>query len=694
MANRLLRKVKSFTVLLLILASVLMSLSFLRVAEAETKIISITPSSGNVGTSVQLLANMSTLNGTYVIQFDAENVTSGTATANSANASFNVPHAPEGSHNVTIIDLATRETNTTSFTVVTLYSVKPIIPELPSQLQEGANVIVSVNMTGGESNHTYPNITVQTPSADLTYTALKNITTTITGDFYDNLTYPSDFSSGASTNFTGEYKILFNATVASQFFIGLTNSSEYHRGDILNIKAVDYYPPNDNVTLTIKLENRIIDSINRSATDGLVNLEWAVPFNATIGNYNVSITPVPNSKKNASDTQIFTVPGFKMDIFTLNLANKAVPNVFVKAYDFAANTYYNATSGTDGSVVLMLETGKHTCEAFFKDVRVSEMNFTVTTKEELNFTCQLTTLNINVIDAQNVNIPDVSVSLSYNYITNLGGKENRTGADYGETGITGILQLLSMLPNITYSLNASRYGIIFNQDNNTLPDLHGAPYVDVKIFCPVRTLQVKAVDAQNQSIANVAVKAQELVGGLEYSETTDVDGTAVLNCTFGKYVLKVYTDRILLNQTATDLLQNQNITIICKFYGLNVSIRVIDYFGQPIVNANVTLHREGLTVPPDLTKTDGKVTFNNIVGGNLQIAVYLPGQTQRYAANRFFVDSSTAIQIQMGKCVVLAGSLIETGQLATAIIIVIALVLVLALEVYKRKWSAPKKSSD
>ncbi len=702
------KKIKSLTFLLLILTSALLFISFLHEVRAETKVISINPSSGYVGTSVQLTANITTVNGTYLVQFDGENVTSGLATENNVNASFIVLHAPEGGHNVTIIDTATGENDTTTFTVLMSYSFKPDVPESPAQLQQGANVTISINMTGGKSNYTYPNVTVQTPSGNLKYEALKNITTNFTGDFYDNLTYPNDFSSGANTNFTGTYQIIFSETTASQFFIGLTNSSEYHRGDIVNIKAIDYYPPNENVTLTIKYDDKIVGTpINWTATDGVIDVNWEVPLNLTLGNYNLNITPVPKSKENASDTQIFTVPGFKTEIFTLNLANKTVPDIFVKTYDNSSKTYHNTTSDADGLAVSTLELGDYSCEAYFKNVRVGEINFSIAKEEvnftsgewlnKLNFTCQLVTLNINVIDAQNFSIPQVSISLNYNYTTNLNAKENKTGADFSETSITGMLQLHSLLPNITYTINASRYGEVFNQGNNTISDLPATAYFDVTIFCPARTLQINVTDAHNQPITNVNVKVQELMGGLDYNKTTDSNGLAVLDCTIGNYTVKVYSNEILLNETTVNLFQNQNISVTCKIYGLNVLIKVVDYFGQPIPNANITLQRENLATRLGQTQSDGTVTFDNLIGGDLQIALYLPGQTQPYEQNSLFVDDSTTIQIiqiKIEKYVILAGFLIETSQLAIAIIIVVTLILILFLEVYRRKRLQAQKSES
>jgi len=682
-------------VLLLIITFAEATLSFLGPVKAETKIMYVLPTSGIVGSTVQIIANISTPNGQYKIMLGENEILSRNAQENNATVLITIPHASEGPHNLTLFDVSAGENDTEIFTVLTSYSFEPIVPASPAQPQEGANVTITVNMTGGKSNYTYPNVTIQTPSGNLAYEATKNITTTVVGDFCDNLTYPNDFSNGASTNFTGEYRILFNETLVSQFFIGLTNASEYHRGEILNAKAVDYYPPNDNVTVTIKLGDKLIYTESWNVTDGIVNLTWPIPLNATIGYYNLSITPIPKSKENASDTQTFWVPGFKTRVLTLDLANKTIPDIFVKAYDTSGDAYYSNTSDPAGLAVLMLEIGEHSCEAFFKDVRVGEINFTISKEDKWNLTCQLTTMNINVIDAQNLSIPKVPISLSYNYTTNLGEKKNETHTDFGETNITGTLQMYPLLPNVTYAINASRYGEVFNQDNNTLPDLSAMAYVDVTIFCPVRTLQVSVIDGRNRSIENVIVNAKELMGGLSYSANTDVTGTTILNCTFGKYVVKVFVGEILLNETTVDLFQNQSISMICQLYGLTMSVKVVDYFGQPISNANVTLHREGLEPRSAWTQSDGMAIFENIIGGNLQIVLYLWGQTHPLVTSTFFVDNSvTTYTIKIEKYVLLAGLLVETSQLTTAIIIILALVLIVSIEVYRRKRVKPQKGES
>jgi hypothetical protein len=697
--NLSLKKTKSLAFLLLILTSTVMTLSFLSRVRAQTTITSISPTSGYVGMNVTLIANITTPNGQCQVLFDeVPRLSEVNATGNNLTASFVVPHTFEGVHNVTVVDLRAGENDTAPFTVLPLFSIGPAgLPSSPAQLQENATLTISVNITGGQSNYTYPEVKVQTPSGNLTYETVGiNITTDVTGDFYHNLTYPTDFSTGANTNFTGEYTILFNETAVNQFFIGLTNSSEYHRGDDVDIEAVDYQP-DQNVTVTISGVDVSYSVPPFNATvgsDGVVRTSWNVPYNVSIGSYSLNITSTPPLKSNGSESQIFRVPGFKTDIFTLNLANETVPNVFVKTYDNSTNTYSNATSGLDGSVSVMLERGDYSSETFFKEVGVGETNFTVNEEAPRNFTCQLTDAIINVIDAQNVNIPFVSISLAYNYTTNLGTPENRTGTESGETDITGALQTYSLLPNIPYTINASRYGEVFNQDNNTVYDLPAEAYANITVLCPTKTMHVNVTGAYDQPIQSARVTAQEIMGGVNYSNTTAADGTADLNCTFGRYAVKVYAGETLLNETAFDLFEDENETIKCQLYGLSVSVKVVDYFGQPIPNAKVTWQGNGLQ-NSSTTGSDGIATFSNIIGGSLQVAVCLPGQSQPCVVTTSYVESpTTTITIGIGDYVLLAGFLIETSQLTTAIIIVLAVVLVLLVEVYRRRRVATKKSSS
>jgi hypothetical protein len=672
-------------------------------AKSSVTDLIIEPTFGYVNDTVNVQANTTQENGTYTILFDTTPLTSGTATGTTINTNITIPNTTSGLHNVTIRD-QTGETNTT-VTVLTKYSLSTSHPPTPQQLQQNDTTTIFLNVTGGEANPVHwANLTITTPNTDTYWMNITLTNTTETGVHKTNVTYPSAgwTPTTPNTNYTGTYTVNWLNETQSQatttFSIGITNQTQYHRRDTADIRAVDYQP-DQNVTITIQNStitqtSSFSTTFNATAdTNGVIHATWNVSSNTPIAIYNITITPTPPSKANATDTQTFTVPGFLVNVFTRNLANQTVPSIFVRAHDQQSNAFYNASSNATGVASFMLERGNQIYEAIYKLVKVGDASDVITGEKSLNFTCQLTTLNTTILDAQNptTTIPFVTVTITYNYTTNFEVTQNRTDRETGTTTISGTLQFTSLLPNITYIVNASRYGEIFNQDNNTIPNLPTTPYYDTTILLPSRTLQLTVVDGINQPIPNATVQAQEATGGLTFTQTTDPTGTATLTGSFGRYSIFVYTNNILLNQTTIDLFQNQNETMTCNLYNLDISVSVTDYFGQPIANAKVTWQGNGLR-NSGTTASDGKVTFNNIIGGNLRFTVSLPGQSQTNVVATSYVDSSTTIQIRIGEYVNLLGFLVETSQLAIVIIIVVAVVLILALEIYRRRRH--KKSKE
>lgn len=698
MLHSLIRKVKPLTLTLLIVASATLTFLSLPPVKAETQIISLTPSSGYVETVVQIIANLTTENGQYKLKFDQIELAGGNAVGNKVNASFTVPHKPQGTYNVTIIDVKTSENSTATFTVLTSYSFEPLIPEHPFQVRQGENVAILLNITGGQANYNYPKIKVQTPAAGLYEVVNKNIVTNELGDFSGTFTYPTEFSNGANTNFTGEYKVIFNETLVGAFSIGLTDCSEYHRGDLVKIKAVDY-SVYDNVTITIESGAKIVDSFSWPVELGVVDAYWTVPNATSKGNYTLSIMPVPTSKQNAPDKQTFAIPGFKTEIVPKNLAGEAVPGVLIKIYDLIVGEIYEVESDEFGVANIRLERGDHNATAYFKEVKVGNLSFVITHEGEmLDLQCQLTNLNITVVDAQNVNvkIPFVSLSLTYSYVAELNMEELGTEqAENYQTDISGTVQLHSMLLNATYVVNASRYGEVFNEGNDTFSNLQLQAWNNIVISCPVKSLNVNVVDGKNQPIADAVVEAQELMGGLRYGGSTNQNGQSILSCVFGMYFVKVYHNGILLNETEVNLFNHQNLTLKCIYYNLPISIKIVDYFGRPIQNANVSLERNSVMLSSQLTGVDGMVKFTEI-GGMLTIKVYLLGQNLQTKVLTIFVseerNETNPVEIKIERYVFLAGYLIETAKFAAAVLVAGVIILILALEVYRKKRLKPIKT--
>ncbi|MCS7115589.1 MAG: hypothetical protein N0A00_09410 [Candidatus Bathyarchaeota archaeon] len=645
-----------------------------------------------------MIANITTENGSYRLKFGQTELGVGNAVGRTVNVSFTVPHTPHGIYDVTIIDVETGESSTTAFTVLTACSVEPLLPEPPVQVEQGGKIEILVKITGGKANFEYPKIKVQTPAVNLEYEVKgKRIFTDNFGDFQGVFTYPTDFSNGANTNFTGEYKILFNGTVVGTFFVGLTDRSEYHRGDPVKVRAVDY-SAYDSVNITIKLGNENVASFNWPVTGGVVDARWRVPDNALVGNYTVSITPVPASKRSAPDTQTFEVPGFRTEIFPRNLAGEAVAGVLVKIFDGRVNTTYEVESSDEGVASVWLERGEYNAKAYFKGVSVGSLTFNLTGEGRLSLPCLLTNLNITVVNAQNGNmgIPFILLNLTCSYVSDLNGERVTEPPTLYQTGITGTLQLRSMLLNAMYVVNASRYGRVFNEGNNSFSNLQATAWNNIAIVCPVKNLQINVVDAKNQPIADAFVEAQELTGGLHYSGFTDQNGRIPLNCVFGVYRVKVYYRGELLNEAEVGLFENQTLTIRCSRYNLPIHFKIVDYFGQPIPNVNVTLERNNMVLGSKLTESDGTAKFVES-GGALTVKVYFYGQNQPVTSSTIFVDGerneTNPIEIRMVKYVILAGFPIETAQFAATLLVLAVVMVILALEVHGVRRLKPKKSA-
>lgn len=688
------RKAASLLCLVLILASFFASFSFLPKVRAETVIASLSPSGGVVGTIVDLMANLTTANGTFQVLWDNNVlIPNGVAVGNSVNVTFTVPAATSGSHAIVLIDVAKGENSTVSFGVSTAYSFD-VLPKLvaPAQSQEGDSFQFSLNMTGGDQGKTnVANVTVEAPN-NASYSDFGNIATGNDGSGILIMNYPGDF--GGNTNFTGQYSVFFNGTLEWTFSVGLTNSSEYHRNQALDIKAA--YASGENVILTLTGNALNYSESLTADMTGIVHyvnstILSSAPASST---YTVNLTSAsgPTSKA-PPDVQIFTVPGLAVNITTRNLAGEPVPNLSVQVFE-NSNSVYNLTSNANGTalsngIVPMLEVGNYVCNASLGNQEIGRRAIAVDeTSTTFDLYCNLTNLIVVVRDEDGVMIPDVALSLA---------DENRpTSAltlqptDVNGTSIAhSILPLLDNAP-ISYVLNASRYGTVFNTTAHLQLPVIGSSVLS--IVCPKENLLVNVVDGSGQPISNANVSATEAKGGLFYSNTTLADGNTIIHATFGRYLVQVYVNGIELNETTVDLnITTVNVLMNCALYGLSVSVRISDYFGQSVPNLNVTLQRTGYQ-KSIISGSDGLAVFNNIVGGDLQLSVRQGGESSPIAVETVSVDNAMTVDIRLGKYLVLAGMLVETGPFVTVMMIVLTVIFIICLEVYMKRRAKPKKS--
>ena len=85
------------------------------------------------------------------------------------------------------------------------------------------------------------------------------------------------------------------------------------------------------------------------------------------------------------------------------------------------------------------------------------------------------------------------------------------------------------------------------------------------------------------------------------------------------------------------------------------------------------------------TQGDGTATFDNVIGGNIEITAYPSGNEGAFAAENLYLDSPTTVQIKMASFVALGSLLLGTSLLATLIVVLIAVILFVGIEIYQRK---------
>jgi hypothetical protein len=698
-----LKKKVAFTLLILMSAAFLFMPFSQVVGQLGVNIYLVNPEDeGVVGQVVNLQGTIDTKNGEYEIWFGNKLAVSNSSEGYYVNTNFSIPELSEGDYTIILRDVQKNVNATYAFTVLMAYYIEAIEPSPPKQLQEGSDVVFNVKLTGARSGTSYyANVTVKLPSPlSTSYFRLVELSSSSQDTIATaQVTYPHDAfqPEGSLTNYTGSYKVYFNETqqlAVDQFFVGFTDLSEYHRGQAVVIRAIGYQP-NENATVSIKNEETratVHSETVTASSEGVINSSWAVPSAALIGDYNMTITP-ENTDKLVPDSQLFTVPGYTVKIQTLNLAGEFVSQIVVEAHDQATGRIYNSASGSDGVATLNLEKGNHTIIAFWNGVEVGKINAPITGESTFDLTCELTNLKITIQNKERNRIPFVNLDITYQYVTT---KDNlpKTGHASGQTDLSGTFTLKSILPGISYIVNASLYGIVFNTGNNTVTGLPAQPVSEVMILCPSQTFTLKIVDYNLAAIPNARVEMFEVTSGLFHGATADTAGTVTVEVTFGKYRLRVYKDDILLNEIIIEVFGDEQRDIRCSLYNIQISVRVVDYFEQPVPNINVMLSGPEIETRSATTHSNGITIFSNIIGGNMQIIAYPEGMEGSYEAVNLRVEEPTEIQIKLAKYILIGPFLIESSALATFIVILLAILMFVSIEVYRRKRAKPAKSES
>jgi len=680
------KKIITVSILFLItLAAVVTPLEVYAQTNIGVAIIQITPSTatGPVGTSVNIQGSIYTKNGSYQLILGKTVVATSISEGYYVNRNFTVPELPSGPYALILRDVAININYSSAFSVSTGYMINAI----PSSVQEGNSITLNVSVTGGQTSTSYnADISVSFPSSlGTTYSKTVSLgTPNVKGTASAQFTFPdSSFQpSGSTTVYAGVYSVYFNKSASlaqNQFSVNFIDSTTYHRGQTVNVRAIGYQP-NEPATLTVTSvkSSSPLDTVSVTASaEGIITTSWVVPSKADIGDYTIKISP-QNNPKSIPDSETFSVIGYAVKVQTTNLAGEVVPEISIQALDASTNTVYDAISGSDGVANFKLDKGTYALTALWNGVSAGGTNITVSGDATFTFPLQLTNIKITVKSISGVTMPFVDLDVAY--------QSNTVGAS-GQTDSSGSFVLHSALAGSSYTIDASIYDQIFNAGNNTISNLPAQATVQVFIICPSKTLSLKVVGYNQEAIPDARVELVELSNGLFYSATTDNNGAASAQATFGMYRARVYKGNALINETNVQVFNDSQQQIRCTLFGIQLSVAVVDFFGNPISNVKVTLN--GPEQLSEVTQNNGKVIFNNIVGGNMQIIAQATETKDAYQALALTVNQPTEVQMKIEKYVALGSLLIPASSLITILIILVAIILFALVEIYRRKRVKP-----
>lgn len=399
---------------------------------------------------------------------------------------------------------------------------------------------------------------------------------------------------------------------------------------------------------------------------------------------------------------IFTVPFLTLpiqaspdqvvdvQIRTVNLNREPLAGVTVEVYnattDPEALVEKGVTNQTGWVRFQLVNDMYYSFKAFWKDEEVGslpEQSITSNTVID-DFQCSLAHIKVAVIDEAGFPLPYIDLVLEYSYLT----RHNETVPKIFsfETRENGTIVVPNMLTNANYTIGARRFGSLFNTTqilglNQLLKD----GWANITITCPTYTLFVHLVDSGKLPLPNVEVEiyawsSQTLV----QSETSNDRGNATFNCTFGRYRVMVYgysgelKRRIFLNETVVDLIEDQLfLSIHCKIFNITPSVKVVDYFGQPIPDAVIELERrfdqEWVKIVP-VRKTDVYgVSSLPKIGGDYRVSVYVTGDLCE--TRTLYLDETKVLLFKTEKYAMVSGLPIEASRL----IVYISLILLITL---------------
>jgi hypothetical protein len=665
---------------LLTLAAFMFPLGTLAQGTMGVTIIQVTPSeqTGAAGTTGNLQGTIYTSNGSYQVIVGKTIVATGSAEGYYVDANFTVPELPSSTYALILRDVTINVNASDQFTVQIGYSISAS----PNTLPEGSSATITAAVTGGQLGTNYiASIVVTNPGGTTYSTSLTLGIPNVQGSARASVTFPSSSFTNGVTDFSGEYKLTFNQTLATgQFTVNILDSTTYHRGQTMNILATGYQA-NQGATITIVSSSKTIDTKSVTADEnGIISTTWIVPSNTPIGDCTLKISTTSGTAKSPQDQQTFSIVGYNVKVQVTNLSNRAVPDIKVAAVDSETSTSISATSDSSGIAYFKLEKGSYGLTAYLNDVNIGSTNVTITGDGTFTLRCQLTDMKVTVKSADGMAMPFVNLNIKYQYQS---GSISRSGNASGQTGPSGSFTLSSTVAGATYTITASIYNQVFNANNDTVNNLPNQASAEVVIICPSENVTLSVTGYSNLAIPNARVEFVELSNGLFYSATADSSGTVSTHVTFGNYRVRIYKDTTLVNESSLQVFNSTQKQIRCTLYGIKLQVSVVDLFGSPIPNANVTLN--GSSNYQNSTENNGIAIFDNIIGGEMQIIAVAQGAPDASQAIKVNVDQPQTVQIKMDNYVFFGGSLIQASMLTTTVIILVAIVIFVVVEVFFRR---------
>jgi 5-hydroxyisourate hydrolase-like protein (transthyretin family) len=426
-----------------------------------------------------------------------------------------------------------------------------------------------------------------------------------------------------------------------------------------------------------------------------VTSSWDIPANVSLGVYDLSISnaTVDGTVKSPADLQSFVVAGL-CSIQVRNLANEAVAGVRVEIWNATSGSYLNLWEETNesGSVEFTIDkAGNYTFKAFWKDPlgEAGAINQTITGDTVFSLTVWLAHIKLTVRDEAGNPLPWIDLNLKYNY-TGRSGTIIPT-SDLVTTNVTGSVQIVNTFANVSYLVEASRYGFPFPHTTN-IQSL-SAGWNNYTVIAPTYTIFVQMRDSQDAPAKSLQVTAYDWSSGISQPakppETTDENGNVTFSLTFGRYRLRVHKDATFVKEVTVDVAQNLSFLVVrIDVYNVDLNVIVIDYFGQPIPNVSVEFQRKSNSdyekIQNKNTGSIGVASFSDVIGGDSRVYVSVggrPGET-RYL---YLVGSQpNDIVFKLERYVVLVGNVLETSQFVTLTILLIIIVALIVASTYKR----------